>query len=269
MLLQKKISGSLLSLFTVVCLIIAVLSLSSCSVPSPTISNPPTSSASVSEVSSGYSSVSASSVVSSGVSSTASSPVDQVKAVKDFLAGLSPSDISNGEKAIDFIKANAANVSTQENKDILLGLYLTYSYKLVFALMDTQFDNLNTQRNASQASFNVLIAKNGLRTLEVDGSFVLVPDFNIIITSMSSILSENGSIYCGLMVSLHNMEPIASESGILAPLPDLKKLQAEWAAFITKITPSTVEFPPSDSTFKGHFEARKVLARLNSLLKIT
>lgn len=265
MLLHNKISNSFLSRFTVVCLIIGMLALSSCSVPSATGSVPPSSSLAESSLSSEPASASESSAVSSSVSSSA----DPVQDVKDYLAGLSRTDMASGKLAIDFIVANTSGTISEADKDILLGLYLEFSYQLLFTLMDQQFSQLNTMRETNQSSFNVLIAQNGLRTLEVDGSFVLVPDFTIILTSMPGILSENGETYCGLMVSTHDLEPIASESGILVPLADLNKLQSEWAAFVTKLTPAVVEFPPSDSTYEGHFEARKRLARLNGLLGIS
>jgi hypothetical protein len=220
-----------------------------------------------SKISSEPSSAEESSAVSSSTSASAS--IDSVPVVKTYLAGLSKTEIASGKSAIDFITANTSGAISDMDKDTLLGLYLDFAYQLAFTLMDQQFSQLNAMRDANQASFNVLISQNGLRTLEVDGSFVLVPDFTIILTSMDSILSSNGKIYCGLMVTKSNMEPINSESGLLVPVGDLTKLQAEWAAFVSSLPAAMTEFPQSDSTYKAHFEARKVLARLSSLLGIT
>ncbi len=273
MLLHYKISHSFSIRSTICCLVIAMLTLSSCSPSNPASSIATSSAITNSTISSEPSSLSdtstVSSVVSTATSSVASSvtsmPGDPKKEVKDYLAALSKSDLANGKKALSFVVSKASSAKSDEEKDTILGLYLDYSYQLLFSLMDTQFSKLNTLRNSGKAAFNVLIAQSGLRTIEVDGSFVLVPDFTVLLTAMNSILSANGKQYCGLMASLHNLEPIASEAGVLIPLADLNKLKSEWAAFNAKITPSTIEFPPSTSKYKGHFEARLILARLNSL----
>ncbi len=250
-------------------LMAGALFLSSCSLQIPSKSSSIPSLAASSAASMAASDVSSASNVSSAsssvaVSSTVSIAGNPVKDVKDYLAGLPAAEIASGKKAIEFINASASNVAEANDKDILLGLYLSFAYKLAFTLMDVQFESLNKMWIASQASFNVTIAENGLRALEVEGSFVLVPDFNVIITSMNNILTDHGKVYCGLMVSMHNLEPIASESGVLIPIASLNKLQADWAGFVTKIAPKPAEFPPSDSTYKGHFEAHRVSTRLNN-----
>lgn len=191
--------------------------------------------------------------------------IDPVVELADVLGLLSRSDPESGGEAIEALARLAGPVGDEAVRDALFSAYVAFLQDLVFTLMEN-FDDLNTAWQADPQGFQQDMATEGIRLVSVDGSFLLVPDLAIAGAILDAVLTPRAREYCRLMDARYDLEPMAGEGGLFVSIEDLDGLIAGWAAFVDAL-PAGTDFPlvPAETKYRGHFDARTLLARFQSL----
>jgi hypothetical protein len=176
-----------------------------------------------------------------------------------YLAALPTNTLQSGVDALAKYKASMTPTTADLNLDAVFGNYLGFLYSLGFGLMDN-FSALDAARKANPVQFAADLKAAGLMAIEVEGSFVLEPDYNVVHAQLADFLTPLGDEYCLMMIAASDNPVTAGYYELNISLTTLADMLADWDALISKLDGH--QYPPSDSTYKAHFTAQEVRRRL-------
>jgi len=184
-------------------------------------------------------------------------------AFAQYLAALPTDDLQSGVDAIAQYKTRMTPTTADLNLDAVFGNYLGFLYSLGFGLMD-DFSALDAARKADSVKFAADLQAAGLQAIDVDGSFVLEPDYSVVHAQLSTFLTPLGEEYCLMMVASADSPVTSSFYYLNVSLTTLCDMLADWDALIAKLDGHL--YPPTDSMYKGHFLAQEMRRRLQVYL---
>ena len=146
------------------------------------------------------------------------------------------------------------------NLDAVFGAYVAYLYDLAFGLMDANFAGLDAARTADPVKFKADLAAAGLEEVPVEGSFIIEPDFQLIMTQLMDYLTPNGKQYCLLKISFDDSPVVMSYYFLNVPLTTLCDRLVEWDVFVDGLGGQV--YPMADTMYRGHYRAQELQRNL-------
>ncbi len=172
-----------------------------------------------------------------------------------YLAALPTDALQSGVDALAQYKVRIGAATAALNLDAVFGDYLGFEYALGFGLMN-DFSALDAARKADKAKFDAGLAAAGLVAVDVDGSFVIEPDFQVIQAQLSAFLTPIGEKYCLMMVANQDNPVVLGYSELNVSLAAIGDTLADWDALVLELGGHA--YPPTDSMYKGQFVVQEI-----------
>lgn len=182
------------------------------------------------------------------------------EALVQYFEALPVNDLDGGVDALAEYKSKMTPVAEGMNLDAVFGAYIAYLYDLAFGLMDADFAGLDAARTADPVKFKADLAAAGLEEIPAEGSFLLEPDFQLIMTQLADYLTANGKQYCLLKISFDDSPVVMSYYFLNVPLTTLCDRLVEWDVFVDGLGGQV--YPLADTMYKGHYRAQELQRRL-------
>jgi hypothetical protein len=182
------------------------------------------------------------------------------EALVQYFEALPVNDLNGGVDALAEYKSKMTPVVEGMNLDAVFGAYVAYLHDLAFGLMDANFAGLDAARTADPVKFKADLAAAGLEEIPAEGSFLIEPDFQLIMTQLTDYLTANGKQYCLLKISFDDSPVVMSFFFLNVPLTTLCDRLVEWDVFVDGLGGQV--FPVADTMYKGHYRAQELQRRL-------
>jgi hypothetical protein len=182
------------------------------------------------------------------------------EALVQYFDALPLNDLNGGVDALAEYKSKMAPYVEGMNLDAVFGAYVAYLYDLSFGLLDANFAGLDAARTADPAKFKADLAAAGLGEVPIEGSFVIEPDFTVIMSQLADFLTPTGLQYCLLKISFDDSPVVMSYYFLNVPLTTLCDRLVEWDDFVAGLGGQF--YPMADTKYRGHYRAQELQRRL-------
>ncbi len=184
-----------------------------------------------------------------------------------YFAALPDTKLSSGADAFSEYRAKLYPLPEGANLDAVFGAYSQFVWRLAFGLME-DFGALDTRWKNDKAAFLQDLTAAGLQAVEVEGSFVLQPDYQAIYAQLSPVLSPLAQQYCLMMVIQEDNPPTSGfeVQYLNVPLSSLCNMLADWDALCDPMNGASYPILEPGAKYTGHYDAQEIRRRLRIYL---
>lgn len=175
-----------------------------------------------------------------------------------------PAKYMSGGDAIAEYLDKIGPVVDSANLEAVFGAYNAFIWNLAFTLMEpSHFGAINDQWTNNHEAFVANLRECGLMAVDVEGSFVLRPDYTSILTKLAPVLTARAQQYCAMMTIQQDTPPVGNMGEVLylrVDLTTLANMLADWDAFCDPLGDQV--YPMGDGPYTGHYRAQSIRHRL-------